>query len=146
MIGRLEAADRGEEPGIAMTPEELTAWNVVRSVNTLWTTGRVDELEEHFHHRMLALTPVDRNVLVGRAACMESWRRFTRAARVITWEETEPRVEIHQDTAIVAYYYKARCEMDGRTVDLSGRDLFVLHREGGRWWVVADQFSPFPTE
>jgi hypothetical protein len=27
---------------------------------------------------------------------------------------------------------------------MGGRDMLVLVREDGRWWVVADQFSPYP--
>ncbi|MBI4861053.1 MAG: DUF4440 domain-containing protein [Candidatus Riflebacteria bacterium] len=127
-----------------MTPEELDVWNVVRSINALWTTGRVDELGDHFHPRMIAITPADREPLVGKEACIDSWRRFTRLAKGLSWVETDPRVEIHGDTAVVAYTYCAACEMDGRPVELRGRDLFVMHRERGRWWVVADQFSPFP--
>jgi hypothetical protein len=34
--------------------------------------------------------------------------------------------------------------MGGRTIALSGRDMFFLIREQDRWWVVADQFSSTP--
>jgi len=34
--------------------------------------------------------------------------------------------------------------MGGQTVTMGGRDMMSLVNENGRWWVVADQFSPYP--
>ena len=109
-----------------MTPEQLEVWSVVRSINALWTKGRVDELVDHVHPRTLAIAPANRDVLASRDAGLESWRRFTKVANVMSWVEADPRVEFHGNTAIVAYLYMATCEMEGGTVELRGRDMFVL--------------------
>jgi hypothetical protein len=35
-------------------------------------------------------------------------------------------------------------DMAGQTVTMGGRDMFVMVKEDGKWWVVADQFSAYP--
>jgi len=49
------------------------------------------------------------------------------------------------DTAVVTYYFEGEFEIAGQRVTLGGRDMFVFVRENGRWWAVADQFSPYPS-
>jgi hypothetical protein len=35
-------------------------------------------------------------------------------------------------------------EAGGQMIEMGGRDMFVFVKEDGRWWAVADQFSPYP--
>ena len=67
-----------------------------------------------------------------------------RAARIHRWREIEPLVQLYGDTAVVTYYFDMAFDMGGRTIELGGRDMFVFVKENGRWWAVADQFSPYP--
>jgi len=34
--------------------------------------------------------------------------------------------------------------MGGKILNLDGRDMFVFVKENGKWWAVANQFSPYP--
>jgi ketosteroid isomerase-like protein len=63
---------------------------------------------------------------------------------VLHWEEIDPKIEIHGNTAVVTYYFDMSFEMGGQTIKMGGRDMFVFVKEGGKWWAVADQFSPYP--
>ena len=80
----------------------------------------------YFHPEMIAITPTDKDRLVGRESCVAAWRRFTEAATSLRWRETDPLVRVCGDAAVVAYNYELACEMDGR------------------WLAVADQFSGIP--
>lgn len=35
-------------------------------------------------------------------------------------------------------------EMGGQLIEMGGRDMFVFVKENGKWWDVADKFSPYP--
>lgn len=122
--------------------DEVVAF--IKSLNECWTKGNVDRLKDYFHKDMVAVGPCDRNFLEGGETCFSSWKKFTETSRVSRWEEQDIKVRLYGDTAIVTYYYDMSFEKDGQNIDTGGRDMYVLHRENGRWWVVADQFSSYP--
>jgi hypothetical protein len=124
-----------------MTEAELEVWHTVQDLNRVWTSGRVDALDRFFHKDMVAITPMDRKRLEGKAACVASWKRFVGRAAIHEWRERDPLVKIFGDAAVVTYYYDLACELGGERVRLSGRDMFFLVRQDGRWLAVADQFS-----
>ncbi len=130
-------------PGFA-DPLQQEAWATIRALNDAWTKGDPDDLAHYFHERMVAITPTDRERRVGRAACVAGWKGFAEAATIHRWVERDPQIELYGDTAVVTYYFDMSFDMAGRRIDLGGRDMFVLVRENGRWWAVADQFSPYP--
>lgn len=124
-------------------------WQTVEALNRAWTVDRdVEKLRGFFHRDMVAITPMDHDRLHGRDACVASWKRFLDAAHTIRWVEREPEVALFGGgkLAVVTYYYDISFVLTatGREVHESGRDMFILVEEDGRWWVVADQFSRFP--
>lgn len=125
-------------------PDEREIWSTIRALNDAWTQGNPDDLAQFFHPRMIAVTPVDRLRRDGAAACIAGWKGFAEAARIYRWQEFDPLIRVYSDAAVVAYYYEIDFDMGGRRIEQSGRDLFFLIRENGRWWVVADQFSSYP--
>ena len=127
-----------------MTPVELEVWRAVQALNRTWTSGRPDDLAQHLHPEITAVTPSDRDPLLGREAAVASWRRFVETATIHAARELEPRVRVFGDAAVVSYRYELDCEIGGRNLTLAGRDLFYMARQGGRWLAVGDQFSPYP--
>lgn len=125
-------------------PVKQEIWATVRAMNDAWTRGNPDDLVHYFHPDMLAITPTDRNRLEDGAACIAGWKGFCAMARIHRWQEQEPVIRVYGDSAVVAYYFDMSCDMGGKTVDLGGRDMFFFVKERGRWWAVADQFSPYP--
>ena len=126
--------------------EENEVLEFVTMLNAVWTKdgGNVERLKEYFHPSMVAITPTEREILEGRDACLASWQRFVQTAKIHHWDELQPSVRLFGDTAVVTYYFDMSFESNGNTIKLGGRDMYVLVREHGRWWAVADQFSPYP--
>ncbi len=125
-------------------PVKQEVWQTLRALNDAWTRGDPARLSDYFHPDMVAITATDRERLVGREACLASWQNFARAARIHHWREIEPMIQLYGDTAVVTYYFDMAFDMGGSRIELGGRDMFVFVRERGRWWAVADQFSPYP--
>ncbi len=119
-------------------------WQTLRELNDCWTKGDGSGLENYFHERMVAITPVDRNRREGRKACIEGWLGFVKMARILYWNEVDPQIQVYGDTAIVTYYFDMAFMVGDQRVESSGRDMFTFIKENGKWWAVADQFSLYP--
>ncbi len=125
-------------------PIKQEIWTTVRSMNDAWTKGNPDDLVKFFHRDMVAITATERNRLDGGAACIAGWKAFSNAARIHRWEEVDPIINVYNDSAVVAYYFDMSFDMNGQTINMAGRDMLFFVKEGGKWWAVADQFSPYP--
>ena len=125
-------------------PVKREIWATVRALNDAWTKGNPDDLAEFFHPDMIAITATDRFRREGRDACVAGWKEFASATCIQRWQETEPIIHVHGDAAVVAYYFEISFQMAGQALNTTGRDMFFFVRENGKWWAVADQFSPYP--
>ena len=123
-------------------------WRTIQKMNRAWVVeGDADKLKKYFHKDMVAITATDRERLEGRDACIASWKRFVEAAKIHYWKEIDPRVQIYGNGrfAVVTYYFDMSFDIGGQTIKLGGRDMFALVNEDGKWWIVADQFSAYPS-
>ncbi len=120
-------------------------WQTVRALNDAWTRGNPDDLAQFFHRNMVAICPTERLRLMGGNACIAGWKQFVQTTTIRRWEEREPLIQIYGSAAVVTYYFDMSFDMNGRRIDMGGRDMFFFVKEDGRWWAVADQFSPYPT-
>lgn len=124
-------------------------WQTIQALNRAWTVkGNVDELKNYFHKDMVAITATDRERLEGRESCIAVWKAFVEATKIHYWKEIDPKIQLYIDgkSAVVTYYFDISFDMGGQTMKMGGRDMFVLAKEDGKWWVVADQFSPYPQQ
>lgn len=119
-------------------------WNTLKNLNNTWTKGNPDDLKKYFHADMVAITPTDKKRREGREACIADWTEFSKAAKIHSWKEMDPKIHIYGDTAVVTYYFEISFERGGQKIDFGGRDMYVFVREANRWWAVADHFSPTP--
>ena len=128
---------------------EEEVWQIVQALNRAWTVdGNADALADYFHENMVAITPTDRERVEGRNACVAGWKAFAEATKIHYWKEIDPKVQLYGDGkfAVATYYWDMSYDMAGQTINMGGRDMFALVNERGKWWVVADQFSPYPQQ
>lgn len=125
-------------------PVKQEIWATLRALNDAWTQGNPDDLVEYFHPDMIAITATDQKRREGGATCLAGWKGFAEATRIHRWEEIDPVIQVYGPSAVVAYYFDMSFEMNGRTIELGGRDMFFFVKENGRWLAVADHYSPYP--
>lgn len=146
------ACNQGENMEVKTMDESKIkeeVWQIIQTLNRAWAVEEnVADLKKYFHKNMVAITPTDRDRLEGRDVCIASWKKFVQAAKIIYWREIDPKIQLYSDgkLAVVTYYYDMSYEMSGKTINTGGRDMFILANENGKWWVVADQFSPYPKQ
>jgi len=128
------------------TQEQI--WKMIQEMNRKWTTeNNADELKNYFHKDMVTITPTDLKRIEGGENCVAGWKGFSENAKIHFWKESEPKVQVYGEGkfAIVTYYFDMSFDMNGQTINMKGRDMFSLINENGKWLVVADQFSQFPS-
>jgi hypothetical protein len=121
--------------------------DTVRKMNDSWTQGwHEEEFRQYIHPDAVAIVPCTPGRLVGREAYVAGWRGFCEAAVVHNWHETDHMVNLHANgrAAVVTYLFAMTFDTNGQRVSMQGRDMFFLVKEGRRWLVAADQFSPEP--
>jgi hypothetical protein len=125
-------------------PVQIEIWQTVRAMNDAWTCGNPDDLAQFFHRDMVAIAPTERLRIVGGPACVAGWKQFAQTTTIHRWDECEPLIQVYGDAAVVSYYFDMSFDVNGQRIDMGGRDMFFFVKENGRWWAVADQFSPYP--
>ena len=130
-----------------MNQTEAEIWSTIQKMNKCWTCGDPSELEkllDYFHEEMVAITATDKYRLEGKEACFNGWKGFAENTKIHFWKESDPKIQIYGDAAVVTYYFDMSFDMAGQTINMGGRDMFTLIKENGKWLVVADQFSQYP--
>lgn len=128
-----------------MEPAAQEVWAIVEAMNACWTQGNPDGLIDYFHPRMVAIVPVQRQRLVGAAACIAGWAGYANHYDIRRFVAQEPQVELFGDAAVVSYYFEMEVCKDGVVSYPQGREQYFMVREHGRWWAVANQFSANPS-
>ena len=127
------------------TTEEILT--MIRAMNRCWTEGWHEEPFRAFiHPDAVAIVPSSPGRLEGRDAYVAGWRDFCETAVIHEWRETDPAVQVYAGgkAAVVTYLFTIVFFTGGQKVTMHGRDMFFLVKEGRKWLVAADQFSPEP--
>ena len=71
---------------------------------------------------------------------------FCEAAVIHEWRETDHKAQVYTSgkSAVVTYFFSITSAMGVQKLTIEGRDMFFLVKEGRKWLVVADKFSPEP--
>ncbi|MCX6149541.1 MAG: nuclear transport factor 2 family protein [Ignavibacteriales bacterium] len=121
---------------------------ILEKLNRSWAVEHnTEKLKEYFHENMVVLEPGRKERREGRKECIDGWKNFVEATKIHYWKESDHKVQLYGDGkfAVVTYYWDMSYDMNDQTFTLGGRDMFVMVKEDGKWWAVADQFSPNPS-
>jgi ketosteroid isomerase-like protein len=116
-------------------------------MNRCWTASWNEPAFRQFiHPDAVAIVPTTPGRLEGQDAYVAGWRAFCEAAVIHEWLESDHIVQIHAGgkSAVVTYFFTITFAMGGQKIAMRGRDMFFLVKDGRKWLVVADQFSPEP--
>ncbi len=109
---------------------------VVRAINDAWLAGRFDELRHYFHPDVVLAQPGFAQRMVGREALIDSYRDFTREAKINAFTPGEVHIDAAGDSAVITMPWEMDYEIGGQRYGERGWDLLVFGRREGRWVVV----------
>jgi ketosteroid isomerase-like protein len=120
---------------------------MVKEMNRSWTSGwHEEQFRAYIHPDAVAIVPTIPGRLEGREAYIAGWRSFAEAAIIHEWKETGHNVQLYASgkCAVVTYFFSITFAISTEKQTMEGRDMFFLVKEGRKWLVAADQFSPEP--
>ncbi len=120
-------SDRAQQSEIRGVLSRLTA---------SWREERFDELEDILHQSVVFVEPGFRGRIEGKTACVDSFRQFMSAAKVVDYVERDVVIDVWGTTAIATYGFEMTWEKDGKSYRDAGHDVLVFAREESRWQVV----------
>ena len=130
-----------------LTAEIHKIESTIREMNRCWTE-KWDEarFREYIHPDAVAIVPTTSGRLEGQDAYVSGWRAFCETAVIRQWKESNHKVQVFAGgkSAVVTCFFSITFEIGGQMQIMHGRDMFFLIKEGRKWLVVADQFSPEP--
>jgi ketosteroid isomerase-like protein len=121
----------------------------IKAMNRCWTESWNEPVfRQYIHPDAVAIVPTAAGRLEGRDAYVAGWRGFAEAAAIHEWKETDHKVQLYAagKCAVATYLFSITFSMGGQMQTMKGRDMFFLVKEGRRWLVTADQFSPEPLQ
>jgi ketosteroid isomerase-like protein len=108
-------------------------WETVRSVNRAWLGYDMEALSGLCHPDVVIVAPGFGRRSVGRQATMSSYEGFISMATVKHFTESDPTIDLCDDTAVVTYRIEIAADVDGQPYAEQGRELHVLRRSDDRW-------------
>jgi hypothetical protein len=112
-------------------------WQIIKSMNITWVKGNPEDLKNFFHENMVIYASESfQKLSVGREKCVDSYKRFSKNAKILEFEEKDPQIDIFGTTAIVSYSYEITYDINNEIIQDEGRDLFVFVQLGNKWQAV----------
>src|SRR5262249_43485996 len=109
-----------------------------------WLEKQSERLLDLFHDRIVIVGADGQRFGVGKDACAESYRSFSEQASVTFYQESDRQIDVYSTVAVVSYRFEIEYAMEGKSSRETGRDIFVLEKEGGRWLAVWRQLTAQP--
>lgn len=110
---------------------------LLAQLTAAWRTGDVRALEALVDERAVFVQPGFGDRLVGRAACVDGFRRFLQSTEVLDYSEDDVQIDAWADTAVATYRFRmASAPAGGPVVRETGHDVLTLRRKAGRWVIV----------
>lgn len=109
---------------------------LVTKLTKAWREGSFAELAELFHPDAVIVAPGMRERSDGRKECVESYRKFTASAKVLSYIESDLSIDVWGDSAMAAYHFDMEWDAAGARSRESGHDVLMLVREHGKWLIA----------
>ena len=118
------------------TEQEREAWGVVNAINEAWVGNQADKIALHLHPECTMASPDFNQYLRGRDAVVNSYTEYTKMAKTKAFGISNASVDIFSDTAIANSTFVVTYELDGKTYNGTGREIWVLKFSNERWYGV----------
>ena len=109
---------------------------LVRDLNQAWLKRRFAGLKGYFHEDMVIVQPGFEGRVRGRRACVRSYEQFMAHSTVRKYKESRYEVNSWSNTAVATYHFDIEYKTRGKEYHDTGREIFVLVRDTGRWLVT----------
>ncbi len=118
------------------TEEEREVWSIVNAINEAWVNNRAEKIAVHLHPKCVMTSPDFKQYLRGKEAVVNSYVEYTKMAKTKAFGIADASVDIFGDTAIVNATFVVTYELEGKTFQGAGREIWTLKQSNDRWYGV----------
>src|SRR5262249_14422285 len=114
--------------------EEVRA--VHKQLNDAWLDGRPADLDPLLHDDIAMVFPGFSGRITGKKPMIDGFVDFCQNAVVHSFKIEDEQIDVAGDAAVASMKFEMVYERDGAKYLSTGRDVWVLSREGGSWKAV----------
>ena len=118
------------------TEQEREVWGVVNAINEAWVGNRAEKIALHLHPDCVMTSPDFDQYLRGKEAVVKSYVDYTNMAKTKAFGIANASVDIFDDTAIVNATFVVTYELEGKSYQGAGREIWTLKHKNDRWYGV----------
>ncbi len=115
---------------------ESEVWSVVNAINEAWVGNRAEKIAVHLHPDCVMTSPDFDQYLRGKTAVVNSYVEYTKMAKTKVFGISNASVDIFGDTAVVNATFVVTYELDGKTFQGAGREIWTLKHSNNRWYGI----------
>lgn len=137
----------GCEPEPSVEESKKEALEFLDSFVDTWAVKEdVNKLNDFFSDGFFTISPIDSFRQSGLDKNIQGYKKFLDNTDILDYEIFDKEAQIYNKgkCAVVSWWYTIRMNTKTDTINTSGRDMFVLIKNGNRWEMVANHFSNFP--
>lgn len=110
--------------------------DVIDRINAATLERRPEDLQALFHPDIVMVIPGFAGMVHGAPALIAGFEEFVRSSTIRDFAAHERQVHSVASTAVVSLRFEMVYERDGAAWRSTGRDLWVLARDGEGWKAV----------
>jgi hypothetical protein len=108
----------------------------LQRINEAWLDSRPHDLLPLVHPEITMVIPGFAGRIQGASSFIAGFADFCRTARVHTFQEHDPQIDVIADTAVASFRFEMVYEREGARYQATGRDLWMFTRQAGAWLAV----------
>ncbi len=109
---------------------------MVKAINDAWVGDRAENIGIHLHPDCVMASPDFNQYLRGKKAVLDSYIEYTKMAKTKVFGITNASVDIFGTMAIVNATFVVTYELNGKSYQGAGREIWVLTHTNDRWYGI----------
>lgn len=94
------------------------------------------QLAAYFHENIVFNSPDLKKQSIGKDVCLQSYIDFVSNSKVLFCDETNPLVQVFDNTAIVTYDFEMKYEQKNKVYHETGTDIMIFNKQQNSWKAV----------
>jgi ketosteroid isomerase-like protein len=106
-----------------------------------FNSGKVEELLDHFHPRVVGFSSTQQERVAGRAAMRKTFNYYRQASSHMKYQILKPQVQLFGQTAVATFNWAVELGSGRPRHIIRGRGSHVFALKDGKWQIVHEHFS-----
>lgn len=110
--------------------------NFIIDFNQAWTQGKSEDILPLLHQDAIFLAPDLKTEISGKDACLQTIKDYVNNAKTKSFNVTNTKIHIWENTAIVSIDYHVKYEMKNKIHQEASKELWTMSNASGKWQLV----------